>query len=149
MRRSRRIRSFSHLKISLQCTFHMRRGSIILFFFVAGAIFGDVGASPFVAAYSIFGEILGDSRTPTRCAFRDKKRLRSRESKLGERTGCGCPFHADRFRIMLESVFFECGFSWQAQYWGKFMVGSRSTKCSDIRSSRDSPGWKFQERKRL
>ena len=54
--------------------------------FVAGAVFGDVGVSLFVAG-AVFGEIWVDSRSAKCCNFQYKMRLRSAKSNLGERAG--------------------------------------------------------------
>ena len=53
---------------------------------MAGAAFGDVGVSLFVAG-AVFGEICVDSRRATCCNFQYKMRLRSAKSNLGERAG--------------------------------------------------------------
>ena len=68
--------------------------------FVAGAVFGDLGASVFVAgaafgdvvvslfvAGAVFGQIWVDSRSMKCCNFQYKMRLRSAKSKLGEWAG--------------------------------------------------------------
>ena len=55
-------------------------------FFVAGAVFGDVAASLLVAG-AVFGEIWVDSRSAKRCNFQYKMRLRSAKSNLGEWAG--------------------------------------------------------------
>ena len=60
-------------------TFHMRRGSIMRFIFcVAGAVFGELGLSLFVAG-AAFGDILGDSRSAKCCFFNTKSCPRSDE----------------------------------------------------------------------
>ena len=53
---------------------------------MAGAAFGDVGVSLFVAG-AVFGEIWVDSRSVKCCNFQYKMRLRSATGKLGERAG--------------------------------------------------------------
>ena len=54
---------------------------------MAGAVFGDLGVSLFVAG-AVFGEIwVVDSRSAKRCNFQYKMRLRSAKSNLGERAG--------------------------------------------------------------
>ena len=53
---------------------------------MAGAAFGDVGVSHFVAG-AVFGEIWIDSRSAKRCNFQYKIRLRSAKSNVGERAG--------------------------------------------------------------
>ena len=55
-------------------------------FCVAGAVFGDLGASLFVAG-AVFGEIWIDSRSAKCYNFQYKMRLRSAKSKLAERAG--------------------------------------------------------------
>ena len=54
--------------------------------FVAGAAFGDLRVSLFLAG-AVFGEILVDSRSAKCCNFQYKMRLRSAKSNLGERAG--------------------------------------------------------------
>ena len=54
--------------------------------FVAGAVFGDLGVSLFVAG-AVFGEIWIDSRSAKCCNFQYKMHLRSAKSKLAERAG--------------------------------------------------------------
>ena len=79
-------------------------GDLGMSLFVAGAAFGDVGVSLFVVG-AVFGEIWVDSRSAKCCNFQYKMRLRSGKSNLGERAGCemtsSCSDHA---RIMLGSV---------------------------------------------
>ena len=53
---------------------------------MAGAVFGDLGVSLFVAG-EVFGEIWIDSRSAKCCNFQYKMRLRSAKSKLAERAG--------------------------------------------------------------
>ena len=53
---------------------------------MAGAVFGDLGVSVFVAG-AVFGEIWIDSRSAKCCNFHYKMRLRSAKSNLGERAG--------------------------------------------------------------
>ena len=53
---------------------------------MAGAVFGDLGASVFVAG-AVFGEIWIDSRSAKCCNFQYKMRLRSAKSNLRERAG--------------------------------------------------------------
>ena len=56
-------------------------------FCVAGAVFGEVGVSLFVAG-AAFGDILGDSRSAKCCIFQYKiNRLRDRTSKVPEAAG--------------------------------------------------------------
>ena len=68
-------------------------------FNVAGAVFGDLGVSLFVAG-AAFGEIWVDSRSAKRCNFQYKMRCRGGKSKLCERTGSVLQFHG---RIMVGS----------------------------------------------
>ena len=63
---------------------------------MAGAAFGDVGVSLFVAG-TISGEIWVDSRSAKCCDFQYEMRLRGAKSNLGERAGARWPVHA---RIM-------------------------------------------------
>ena len=53
---------------------------------MAGAVFGDLGVSLFVAG-AVFGEIWVDSRSANCCNFQHKRRCRRGQSKLCERTG--------------------------------------------------------------
>ena len=53
---------------------------------MAGAVFGDLGVSVFVAG-AVFGAIWIDSRSAKCCNFQYKMRLRSAKSNLGERAG--------------------------------------------------------------
>ena len=53
---------------------------------MAGAVFGDLGVSLFVAG-AVFGEIWVDSRSAKCFNFQYKMRLRSAKSNLGERAG--------------------------------------------------------------
>ena len=55
-------------------------------FFVAGAVFGEVGVSLFVAG-AAFCEILGDSRSAKCCIFQYKMRLEDGTSKVSEAAG--------------------------------------------------------------
>ena len=59
-------------------------GDLGVSLFVAGAALGDVGVSFFVAG-TVFGEIWVDSRSAKCCNFQYKMRLRSAKSNLGER----------------------------------------------------------------
>ena len=59
-------------------------GDLGVSLFVAGALFGDLGVSHFVAG-AVFGEIWVGSRSAKRCHFPYKMRLRSAKSYLGER----------------------------------------------------------------
>ena len=53
---------------------------------MAGAAFGDVAVSLFVAG-AVFGEICVDSRSAKCCNFQYRMRCRGGKSKLRERTG--------------------------------------------------------------
>ena len=66
---------------------------------MAGAVFGDLGVSLFVAG-AVFGEIWVDSRSAKCCNFQYKMRCRGGKSKLCERTGSVLQFHG---RIMFGS----------------------------------------------
>ena len=66
-------------------------------FCVAGAVFGEVGVSLFVAG-AAFGDILGDSRSAKCCMFPYKMRLQDRTSKVSEAAGARWRFY---LRIML------------------------------------------------
>ena len=54
-------------------------GDVGVSLFVAGAVFGDLGVSLFVAG-AVFGEIWIDSRSAKCCNFQYKMRLRSAKS---------------------------------------------------------------------
>ena len=60
---------------------------------MAGAVFGDLGVSSFVAG-AVCGEIWIDSRSANRCNFQYKIRCRGGKSNLGERAGSVLQFHA-------------------------------------------------------
>ena len=64
---------------------------------MAGAAFGDVAVSLFVAG-AVFGEICVDSRSAKCCNFQYRMRCRGGKSKLRERTGSVLQFHG---RIMV------------------------------------------------
>ena len=51
---------------------------------MAGAVFGDLGVSLFVAG-AVFGEMWIDSRSAKYCNFQYKLRLRRAKSNLSER----------------------------------------------------------------
>ena len=59
---------------------------------MAGAVFGDLGVSLFVAG-AVFGEIWVDSRSAKCCNFQYKMRCRGGKSKPCERTGSVLQFH--------------------------------------------------------
>ena len=61
-------------------------GDLGALLFVAGAVFGALGVSLFVAG-TVLGEIWVDSRSAKCCNFQYKMRLRSAKSNLGERAG--------------------------------------------------------------
>ena len=61
-------------------------GDVGVSLFVAGAVFGELGVSLFVAG-AVFGEIWIDSRSAKCCNFQYKMRLGSAKSKLAERAG--------------------------------------------------------------
>ena len=61
-------------------------GDVGVSLFVADAAFGDVGMSLFVAG-TVFGEIWVDSRSAKCCNFQYNLRLQSAKSNLGERAG--------------------------------------------------------------
>ena len=70
---------------------------------MAGAVFGDVGVSLFVAA-AASGEILGDRRRARRCVFPYKIHLDGEILNLRERAVCGLWFScSDHVRFMLRS----------------------------------------------
>ena len=101
-------------------------------FCVAGAVFGEVGVSLFVAG-AAFGDILGDSRSAKCCIFPYKMRLQDRTSKVSEAAGARWRFY---LRIMLglssdyprivfilaeaiqrvSAAILNLKISWQAQY---------------------------------
>ena len=66
---------------------------------MAGAVFGDLAVSLFVAG-AVFGEIWVDSRSAKCCNFQYKMRCRGGKSKLCERTGSVLQFQG---RIMIGS----------------------------------------------
>ena len=61
-------------------------GDLGVSLFVAGAAFGDVGVPLFVAG-TVFGEIWVGSRSAKCCNFQYKMHLRSAKNNLGERAG--------------------------------------------------------------
>ena len=61
-------------------------GDLGVSLFVAGAVFGDLGVPLFVAG-AVFGEIWVDSRSAKCCNFQYKMRCRGGKSNLGERAG--------------------------------------------------------------
>ena len=71
---------------------------------MAGAAFGDLGISLFVAD-AVFGENWVDSRSAKYYNFQYKMRCREGKSKLCERTGSVLQFHG---RIMFGSCSDSC-----------------------------------------
>ena len=103
--------------VILECYFFVAGavfGDLGVSLFVAGAVFGDLGASLFVAG-AVFGEIWVDSRSAKCCNFQYKMRCRGGKSKLCERTGSVLQFHG---RIMVGSC----------SDHGRIMVGSCSNR---------------------
>ena len=101
-------------------------------FCVAGAVFGEVGLSLFVAG-AAFGDILGDSRSAKCCIFPYKMRLQDGTSKVSEAAGARWRFHAriivgmssECRRIVfllaeaiqrVSAAILNLKISWQAQY---------------------------------
>ena len=98
--------------------------------FGAGAVFGEVEVSVFVAG--VFGEIWNDSRSAKCCIIQYKMLVVGVKSKLACEAGCGRRFHgrillgSARIGPALEMTFqlfwsnfcqsFESDFAWQAQY---------------------------------
>ena len=72
--------------------------------FVAGAVFGEVQLSLFVAG-AVFGEIWNDSRSAKCLIFQYKMLLVSAKSNLGCEAGCGLTGSwSDHARIMVGSA---------------------------------------------
>ena len=70
---------------------------------MAGAVFGDLGVSFFVAG-AVFSEIWNDSRTAKCCIFQYKMLAVSMTSNLGCEAGCGLTVScSDCCRIILGS----------------------------------------------
>ena len=70
---------------------------------MAGAVFGDVGASLFVAG-AAFGEIWNDSRRSTCCIFQYKVLAATAKSNVGCEAVCGLTVSfSDHVRIILGS----------------------------------------------
>ena len=101
-------------------------------FCVAGAVFGEVGVSLFVAG-AAFGDILGDSRNAKCCIFPYKLRLQDGTSKVSEAAGARWRFHpriilglsSESARIVfilaeaiqrVSAAILNLKISWQAQY---------------------------------
>ena len=71
---------------------------------MAGAVFGEVQASLFVAG-AVFGEIWNDSRSAKRCIFQYKMVAVGVKSNLGCEAGCGLTVSfSDPARVLLGSV---------------------------------------------
>ena len=78
-------------------------GDVELSLFVAGAAFGDVELSLFVAGPA-FGEIWNDSRSAKCCIFQYKMLVVGVKSNLGCEAGCGVTVSfSDHSRILLGS----------------------------------------------
>ena len=72
--------------------------------FVAGAVFGEVAVSFFVAG-AAFCEIWNDSRSAKRCIFQYKMLVVSVKSNLGCEAGCGLTVScSDHSRIIVGTV---------------------------------------------
>ena len=90
-------------------------------FFVAGAIFGEVGVSLFVAV-AAFREILGDSQSAKFCIFPYKMRLQGlRTGRVRDFMVGSCLDHARIVFTLAETIEIFCSnlelrLSWQAQY---------------------------------
>ena len=95
---------------------------------MAGAVFGELGMSLFVAG-AAFGDILGDSRSAKCCFFQYKMRLQDGTSKVSEAAGARCDFLiglcSDYPRIIfilaeaiqrVSAEILNLKISWQAQY---------------------------------
>ena len=63
-------------------------GDVQVSLFVAGAVFGEVEVSLFVAG-AVFGEIWNDSRSAKCCIFQYKMLVVVLKSNLGCEAGCG------------------------------------------------------------
>ena len=63
-----------------------RRDASRIAYFVAGAVFGEVGVPLFVAGAAL-GEILIDSRSAKCCIFPNKMRLQGGTRKVSEAAG--------------------------------------------------------------
>ena len=90
-------------------------GDVQVSLFVAGAVFGEVEVSLFVAG-AVFGEIWNDSRSAKCCIFQYKMPVVGVKSNLGCEAGCGVTVScSDPARIILGSAP-HSQFAWQAQY---------------------------------
>ena len=70
---------------------------------MAGAVFGEVEVSPFVAS-AVFGEIWNDSRSAKCCIFQYKMLVVGVKSNLACEAGCGVTVSfSDLARILLGS----------------------------------------------
>ena len=87
-------------------------------FCVAGAVFGEVGVSLFVAG-AAFRAILGDSRSAKCCIFPYKMRLQDGTSKVSEAAGARWRFYP-RIMFGLSSDYprnvVESSFYWRKQF---------------------------------
>ena len=78
-------------------------GDVQVSLFVAGAVFGEVEVSLFVAG-AVFGEIWNDSRSAKCCIFQYKMLVVGVKSNLGCEAGCGVTVSwSDHGRIILRS----------------------------------------------
>ena len=78
-------------------------GDVQVSLFVAGAVFGEVEVSLFVAG-AVFGEIWNDSRSAKCCIFQYKMPVVGVKSNLGCEAGCGVTVSfSDHARIMVGS----------------------------------------------
>ena len=78
-------------------------GDVQVSLFVAGAVFGEVEVSLFVVG-AVFGEIWNDSRSAKCCNFQYKKVVVVVKSNLGCEAGCGVTVScSDHSRIILGS----------------------------------------------
>ena len=93
-------------------------GDLRVSLFVAGAAFGDLGVSLFVAG-AVFGEIWVDSRSAKCCNFQYKMRCRGGKSKPCERTGSVLQFHG---RIMFGSWSNRPPYKCRSTVFGKFLL---------------------------
>ena len=75
---------FGEVQMSLFVAF----GEVEVLLFVAGAVFGEVQLSLFVAG-AVFGEIWHDSRSAKCCMFQCKLLVVGVKSNLGCEAGCG------------------------------------------------------------
>ena len=88
-------------------------------FFVAGAMFGEVGVSLFVAGAG-FREILGDSRSEGGCVFPYEMHLQGGTSKVSKSAGARWRSPALRIILSLSRSNLELRIWWQAQHLVRF-----------------------------